>query len=112
MFAGVGEALSNVRIAMADAGKVNIPFVSWDGLDNGPGTTAGSFLQLTGSAGAGSYYSHAAIALPKAEFVDRYQARFKSRARRVQRGGLRLRPDHLRLAAGGRGQGAERCGPA
>ena len=25
----------------------------------------------------GSYYSHAAIALPKAEFVDRYQARFK-----------------------------------
>jgi branched-chain amino acid transport system substrate-binding protein len=76
MFAGVGEALSNMRIAMADAGKVNIPFVSWDGVDNGPGTEAGSFLQLTGSAGVGSYYSHAAIALPKADFVDRYRTRF------------------------------------
>ena len=76
MFAGVGEALSNMRIAMANAGKRNIPFVTWDGVINGPGTEEGSFLRLTGSAGAGSYYSHAAIALPKAEFVDRYQARF------------------------------------
>lgn len=76
MFAGVGKSLSNMRIAMADAGKMNIPFVSWDGIDNGPGTEADSFLRLTGSAGAGSYYSHAAIALPKAEFVDRYQKRF------------------------------------
>jgi branched-chain amino acid transport system substrate-binding protein len=76
MFAGVGKDLSDMRIAMADAGKVNIPFVSWDGIDNGPGTTAGSFLQRTGSAGVGSYYSHAAIALPKADFVDRYRTRF------------------------------------
>jgi branched-chain amino acid transport system substrate-binding protein len=64
-----------VRMAMVAAGKADVPFVSWDGISGGS-DEAGSFLQVTGPAAAGSYYSHAAIALPKADFVERYQARF------------------------------------
>ena len=65
-----------VRTAMMAAGKGAIPFVSWDGIQDGSGADKGSFLQSTGSAAVGSYFSHAAIALPKATFVDRYLARF------------------------------------
>jgi ABC-type branched-subunit amino acid transport system substrate-binding protein len=76
VWGGYGEAGAPLRNAMAAAGKANIPFLSWDGIGPGPGTETGSFLQLAGSAGVGSYFSHAAIALPKADFVERYQTRF------------------------------------
>jgi branched-chain amino acid transport system substrate-binding protein len=69
---------SAIRTAMAAAGEAAIPFVSWDGISGGTGADVGSFLQVTGSAAPGSYYSHAAIALPRADFVNRYQARFGS----------------------------------
>ena len=75
-FTDTGAA--DVRVAMTAAGKAAIPFVSWDGIQDGSGADNGSFLQSTGSAAAGSYFSHAAIALPKADFVDRYLARFGS----------------------------------
>ena len=42
----------------------------------GTGADEGSFLQLAGPAAAGSYYSHATFAPPKADFVERYVARF------------------------------------
>jgi branched-chain amino acid transport system substrate-binding protein len=69
---------SAIRIAMADAGKAAVPFVSWDGIQGGSGAEDGSFLQLTGSAAAGSYFSHASIPLPRADFANRYLARFGS----------------------------------
>jgi branched-chain amino acid transport system substrate-binding protein len=67
-----------VRVAMAAAGKTAIPFVSWDGIQDGSGAVPGSFLQTAGSAAVGSYFSHAAIALPTAKFVDRYRTRYGS----------------------------------
>ncbi len=65
-----------VRKAMADAGHGAIPFLSWDGISGGTGADEGSFLQAAGPAAAGSYYSHATFAPPKADFVERYVARF------------------------------------
>jgi branched-chain amino acid transport system substrate-binding protein len=64
-----------VRLAMVAAGKAAVPFVSWDGISGGTDDPT-SFLSMAGSAAAGSFYSHAAIALPKAGFVDRYRTRF------------------------------------
>ena len=69
---------ARVRLAMAVTGRSAVPFVSWDGIADGSGADANSFLQSTGTAAVGSYYSHAAIALPKADFVDRYVARYGS----------------------------------
>jgi ABC-type branched-subunit amino acid transport system substrate-binding protein len=63
---------------MAAAGKASIPFVSWDGIQDGSGTDKGSFLQIAGPAASGSYFSHASIPLPKADFVERYRARYGS----------------------------------
>jgi branched-chain amino acid transport system substrate-binding protein len=64
-----------IRQAMVAAGKAAVPFVSWDGISGGTDDPT-SFLSMAGSAAAGSFYSHAAIALPKADFVDRYRTRF------------------------------------
>ena len=61
---------------MAASGKASIPFVSWDGIQDGSGAETGSFLQLAGAAAAGSYFSHASFAPPRADFVERYRARF------------------------------------
>jgi branched-chain amino acid transport system substrate-binding protein len=65
-----------VRLAMVDAGKSAIPFLSWDGIQDGSGADASSFINQAGAAAQGSYFSHAAIALPKADFVEHYRARF------------------------------------
>lgn len=73
-FTDTGAA--DIRTAMAVAGQGAIPFVSWDGIQDGSGADDSSFLQRTGSAATGSYFSHAAIPLPKADFVNRYLARF------------------------------------
>jgi branched-chain amino acid transport system substrate-binding protein len=73
-----GTGAPGLRTAMAAAGKAAIPFVSWDGIQDGSGADDGSFLQLAGSAAPGSYFSHAAIPLPKADFVERYRARYGS----------------------------------
>lgn len=67
-----------IRKAMAAAGHSAVPFVSWDGISGGTGADEGSFLQAAGPAAAGSYYSHATFAPPKADFVNRYVARFGS----------------------------------
>jgi branched-chain amino acid transport system substrate-binding protein len=67
-----------IRIAMVAAGKGAIPFISWDGIQDGSGTVTGSFIQVTGPAAVGSYFSHAAIAISKADFVTRYRTRYSS----------------------------------
>jgi branched-chain amino acid transport system substrate-binding protein len=70
----------DVRLAMVAAGKAAVPFVSWDDgrvFDRwSRHAFDSSFLELAGTAAAGSYFSHAAVALPKADFVEHYRARF------------------------------------
>jgi branched-chain amino acid transport system substrate-binding protein len=83
-FTDTGAA--DVRVAMVAAGKGAVAFVSWDDgrvfdrwnrhETQDAGAIDTSFLELTGPAGAGSYFSHAAVALPKADFVERYRGRF------------------------------------
>ncbi len=67
-----------LRAAMVAAGRGSLPFVSWDGIQDGSGADQGSFIQLAGAAAAGSYFSHATIGPPKADFTARYRARFGS----------------------------------
>jgi len=65
-----------VREAMAAAGHASLPFVSWDGIQDGSGADQGSFIATAGPAAAGSYFSHASFAAPKFDFTTRYRARF------------------------------------
>ena len=66
----------DVRAAMVAGGHASVPFVSWDGIQDGSGAEQGSFIQKAGPAAAGSYFSHASFAAPKFDFVSRYRARF------------------------------------
>jgi ABC-type branched-subunit amino acid transport system substrate-binding protein len=59
-----------------EAGHAAVPFVSWDGIQDGSGADKGSFIQTAGSAAVGSYFSHASFGAPKFDFVNRYRARF------------------------------------
>ncbi len=68
----------DVREAMVAAGHAAVPFVSWDGIQDGSGADKGSFIQTAGPAAVGSYFSHASFASPKFDFVTRYRARFGS----------------------------------
>jgi branched-chain amino acid transport system substrate-binding protein len=65
-----------VRKAMAVEGHGDVPFVSWDGIDDGSGADDGSFIQTAGAAAAGSYHSRASSAPQKADFADRYRAAY------------------------------------
>jgi ABC-type branched-subunit amino acid transport system substrate-binding protein len=65
-----------VRKSMVAGGHGDIPFVSWDGIDDGSGADDGSFIQAAGSAAAGSYHSRASSAPHKADFADRYRAAY------------------------------------
>jgi branched-chain amino acid transport system substrate-binding protein len=75
-----------VRSAMSAAGKGDLPFVSWDGIQDGSGADEYSFLESVGPAAVGSYISHAALAPPKADFVERYVARFQEEPSEYGRG--------------------------
>jgi branched-chain amino acid transport system substrate-binding protein len=75
-FGGFGDSGAvPLRQAMVAKGHGAIPFVSWDGISGGADDPT-SFIANAGPAATGSYYSHAAIAIPKADFVTRYRARF------------------------------------
>ncbi len=65
-----------LRTAMVAAGKASVPFVSWDGIQDGSGAVDGSYIQSAGSSAVGSYLSHASIPPSKADFVERYRARY------------------------------------
>jgi branched-chain amino acid transport system substrate-binding protein len=65
-----------LRAAMVAGGHASLPFVSWDGIQDGSGADEGSFIALAGAAAAGSYFSHATIGVPKADFTALYRAKF------------------------------------
>ena len=65
-----------LRRAMVEAGYEDTPFLSWDPLRDGSGADEGSYLQLAGSAAAGTYVAHASIGPPRANFVDAYREAF------------------------------------
>jgi branched-chain amino acid transport system substrate-binding protein len=73
-FTGTGAAA--VRTAMAASGHGSVPFVSWDGIQDGSGADDGSFIASAGPAAAGSFFSHASIGAPKADFATRYRTTF------------------------------------
>ena len=61
---------------MRAAGQGSTPFLSWDGILDGSGDNAGSYLDLSGPAAAGSYSGQPSIPPPRATFVDAYRAAF------------------------------------
>ena len=65
-----------VRRAMREAGHESTPFLSWDGILDGSGAVAGSYLNRAGRAAVGTYVALASIAPPRADFVDAYRAAF------------------------------------
>jgi branched-chain amino acid transport system substrate-binding protein len=71
-FTGTGAA--QLRQAMVTGGHAAIPFVSWDGIQDGSGADQGSFIAAAGTSAAGSYFSHASFGAPKADFTARYRA--------------------------------------
>jgi len=75
-FAGYTETGgASLRLAMGDAGLGSVPFVSWDGLFDGSGADAGSFIHEVGVSGAvGSYIAHASLGPHKASFAEAYRA--------------------------------------
>ena len=77
VFAGdTDSGAAEVRQAMREAGHESTPFVSWDGILDGSGTRAGSYLHRAGEAAAGTYIALASTAPPRADFVDAYRAAF------------------------------------
>jgi branched-chain amino acid transport system substrate-binding protein len=68
-----------VRKQMPQAGLGDIPYLGGDGIQDGRGDTAGSFINIAGEAAANSFSSVAAIAeYPgKAAFAEKYEAEYK-----------------------------------
>ena len=75
-FAGYTETGgASLRQAMEEAGMGAVPFVSWDGLFDGSGADAGSFINAVGASSAvGSYIAHASLGPHKASFAEAYRA--------------------------------------
>jgi branched-chain amino acid transport system substrate-binding protein len=67
-----------VRKQMPQVGLGDLPYLGGDGIQDGLGTTDGSFINIAGEAAANSYSSVAAIAeFPgQAEFGEKYQAAY------------------------------------
>ncbi len=76
-FGGVGNpGGGQLRAAMATMGFGQVPFVSWDGLLDGPGSQEGSYINVAGPAAAGSYATEAANAPVSASFDADYRAAY------------------------------------
>ena len=66
-----------LRRAMAEAGRLSTPLLSWDFLFDGNGSDSGSYIGQTGAeAAVGSYVAHASLPDNKASFVDTYREAF------------------------------------
>jgi len=67
-----------VRKQMPQVGLGDIPYLGGDGIQDGPGSTDGSFINIAGEAAANSFSSVAAISdYPgKADFATKYKAKF------------------------------------
>ena len=63
---------------MPQVGLGDIPYLGGDGIQDGPGTTDGSFINIAGEAAANSFSSVAAIAeYPgQADFAAKYKAEY------------------------------------
>lgn len=66
----------SVRLAMQAAGYGSLPFVSWDGIDDGSGAEEGTYIATAGAAASGSYHSRVSFSAPKADFATRYRVKF------------------------------------
>jgi len=76
-FGGTGETGgSQLRQAMSTMGFGQVPFVSWDGLLDGPGSQEGSYINVAGPAAAGSYATEPANAPVSASFDANYRATY------------------------------------
>jgi branched-chain amino acid transport system substrate-binding protein len=68
-----------LRRAMAEAGRLSTPLLSWDFLFDGDGSDPGSYIGQTGAeAAVGSYVAHAALPDTKASFADAYRQEFET----------------------------------
>ena len=77
VFAGdTYSGAAEVRQGMRKAGHESTPFVSWDGILDGSGAAAGSYVHRAGKAAAGTYIALTSIAPPRADFVDAYRSAF------------------------------------
>ncbi len=65
-----------VRLAMQAAGFGTLPFVSWDGIDDGSGAEEKTYIATAGPSATGSYHSRVTFSAPKADFAVRYRAKF------------------------------------
>jgi branched-chain amino acid transport system substrate-binding protein len=66
-----------LRKAMIAAGHGDVPFLSWDGIFDGSGADAGSYINAVGATDAvGSFMSHASLPLPTATFAETYRRTF------------------------------------
>jgi branched-chain amino acid transport system substrate-binding protein len=65
-----------LRAAMAASGHGSVPFLSWDGIQDGSGADARSYIARAGQAAVGSYMAHASLPPAKAEFIDRYRTAY------------------------------------
>jgi branched-chain amino acid transport system substrate-binding protein len=75
-FTNTGGA--DVRLAMVEDGRGDVPFMSWDGLWDGSGAVPESFIGLSGAAAAGSYVSRPAVGTVSAEFERGFRAAYGS----------------------------------
>jgi class 3 adenylate cyclase/ABC-type branched-subunit amino acid transport system substrate-binding protein len=67
---------TQLRRAMIQAGHADWPFLSWDGLWDGSGASANSFIAQAGAAANGSYVSHPTVGTIRAEFEQHYRAAY------------------------------------
>ena len=66
-----------LRKAMDSSGHLDIPLLSWDGLFDGSGADAGSYIQrTTAGAAVGTYVSHVTQPPSTQAFVDKYHFAF------------------------------------
>ena len=69
--------VASVRQAMADAGRLSTPLLSWDALVF-PAPGEPSYFERLGASAAGSFAAHASLPDHKFSFADAYRQRFGS----------------------------------
>jgi class 3 adenylate cyclase/ABC-type branched-subunit amino acid transport system substrate-binding protein len=67
---------AELRQAMFEVDQSDTPFLGWDGLWDGPGTTPESFVARAGDAAVGSYVSHPTVGTISADFERSYRDAF------------------------------------
>jgi DNA-binding SARP family transcriptional activator/ABC-type branched-subunit amino acid transport system substrate-binding protein len=73
---GRSDTVARIRSAMVAMGHAATPLLSWDFIMDGNGDSAGSYLNITGDAAAGTYAAHASLPDHKFSFADAYRQEF------------------------------------